>query len=186
MKKAIGIKAYTPSGVYDMGSSKFFGTPTVPAEWENVFGENEIFFCQIRLSDISELDTENKLPHTGYLYIFLDTTLGKYRLKPVVRYYNGDPAIAIDDFNGVVEGYEEYTKEWLMDFYEADETEDCTRLFGFPSDWNYDDQPSELMMQYDPLDNEMGFLDSLDGFMYLFFGNDKRDFEAVTLVEEHS
>ena len=50
-----------------------------------------------------------------------------------------------------------------MEFSEADEDEICTRLFGVPSDWNYADDPPKLLFQYDPLDNEMDFLDTLDG-----------------------
>ena len=73
-----------------------------------------------------------------------------------------------------------------MEFSKADENEICTRLFGVPSDWNYADDPPKLLMQYDPLDNEMDFLDTLDGFVYLFFGKDERDFSQITLQEEYT
>ena len=73
MGKAIKITVKKAPEPYDLGASKFFGTPTVPLAWDGDFCDDEIFFCQIKLSDIAELDTENKLPHTGYLYIFLHT-----------------------------------------------------------------------------------------------------------------
>ena len=186
MSKAIKITAKKAPADYDLGASKFFGTPTVPLAWEKDFYDDELFFCQIRLSDIAKLDTEKKLPHTGYLYVFLHTGNGKYRLTADVRYHNGEPELAIDDFNAAVEEYESYTEAYLMEFSEVDEDEICTRLFGIPSDWNYADAPPQLFMQYDPLDSEMAFLDSLDGFIYFFFGNDSTEINNITLKEEYS
>lgn len=186
MSRAIGIKVKKAPEGYDLGASKFFGTPTVPLSWNGDFYADEIFFCQIKLSDIAELDRENRLPHTGYLYIFLETEEGDYHLKPDVRYYGGEPDLAIDDFNTAVEGYERFNDAYLMEFFEVDEDEICTKLFGSPSDWNYADAPPSLLMQYDPLDNDMCFLDSLDGFVYFFFGEDERKVEHITLWEEYS
>ena len=65
---AIGIKIKKADGNHDPCTSKFFGAPVLPDGWPEMFSEDIIFFGQIRLSDIAELDTENKLPHTGYLY----------------------------------------------------------------------------------------------------------------------
>ena len=186
MNTAIGIKVEKAPEIYDLGASKFFGTPTVPLSWEDDFDDDEIFLCQIRLLDIAPLDKENRLPHSGYLYIFLHTEDGNYNLKPDVRYYAGKPELAIDDFNAAVEGYEQYNDAYLMEFYEVDGSETCTRLFGVPSDWNFADEPPKLLMQYDPLDGNMGFLDSLDGFVYFFFGEDEKDFENIILMEEYS
>ena len=183
---AIGIKVKKAPGDYDLGASKFFGTPTVPLAWEGDFYEDEIFLCQINLADIAHLDKENRLPHTGYLYIFLHTDGGDYNLEADVRYFDGEPELAIDDFNLEVEGYERFNDAYLMEFSEVDENEVCTRLFGVPSDWNYEDEPSKLLLQFDPLDSEMEFLDYLDGFLYFFFGKDENDLEGVTLVEEYS
>ena len=186
MGKAIKITVKKAPEGYDLGASKFFGTPTVPLAWDGDFYEDEIFFCQIRLSDIAELDKENLLPHSGYLYIFLETEDGKYHLKPDVRYYDGEPELAIDEFNAAVDDYEKYTEAYLMEFSKVDEDEVCTRLFGVPSDWNYADDPPKLLLQYDPLDNDTGFLDNLDGFVYFFFGEDEKKFENITLWGEYS
>ena len=92
---AIGISV--KKGTEDEGVSKFFGAPTVPAEWVDSFDDELILFCQIKLEDISELDIEGKLPHAGYLYIFLDTS--NFPFRPVVRIYDGEPDTVIDDFN---------------------------------------------------------------------------------------
>ena len=186
MADAIRIKVKKAPKKYDLGASKFFGTPTVPLAWDGDFYDDEIFFCQIRLSDIAELDKEGRLPHKGYLYVFLHTEDGHYDLHPDVRYSPNEPELAIDDFNLEVEEYERFTEAWLMEFEAADESECCTRLFGVPSDWNYEDEPPKLLMQYDPLDNDMDFLDFLDGFVYLFFGDDGNDLGAITLKEEYT
>ena len=183
---AIGIKVKKAPADHNLGASKFFGTPTVPLAWEGDFYEDEIFLCQINLADIAHLDKENCLPHAGYLYIFLHTDGGDYNLEADVRYFEGEPELAIDDFNLEVDGYGRFNDAYLMEFYEVDDAEDCTRLLGIPSDWNYEDTPPKLLFQFDPLDSEMGFLDHLDGFLYFFFGKDEYDLESVTLVEEYS
>ena len=106
---AIGIKCTRAEAGYDLAASKFFGTPTLPLGWEEEYEESVLFFAQIRLADIAPFDKENRLPHTGYLYLFLDTKDGKYHMRPILRYHDGEPALAIDGFNAVVEGYEQYT-----------------------------------------------------------------------------
>ena len=183
---AIKLTATKAPAEYDLGTSKFFGTPTVPLLWKNDFDEDELFLCQINLSDIASLDKENRLPHTGYLYIFLHTEDGNYSLSPDVRYYDGEPELAIDDFNLALPEYESCNDAYLITFSETDDDEVCTRLFGNPSDWNYEEEAPKLLMQFDPLDNEMGFLDHLDGFLYFCFGKDENDLNAITLLEEYS
>ncbi|MBQ3220614.1 MAG: DUF1963 domain-containing protein [Clostridia bacterium] len=183
---AIRIKVKKAETGYDLGASKFFGTPTVPNGWESDFDEYALFFCQIRLADIAKLDRENRLPHSGYLYIFLDTFGGDYALRASVRYHDGIPTVAIDGFNGETEGYERFTDAWIMEFEETEEDKECTRLFGAPSDWNYQEPPPKLLLQFDPLDGELGFLEHLDGFLYFVFGEDERDFSKITLIGEYS
>ena len=85
MKNAIGIRLKKAPDGCDLGMSKCFGTPTVPLAWEETFSEDEMFFCQIRLSDIAAFDAENRLPHTGYLYVFLHTAHGTRRTSSVRR-----------------------------------------------------------------------------------------------------
>lgn len=183
---AIGIKVKKAPSDYDLGASKFFGTPTVPLAWEEDFYEDEIFLCQINLADIASFDHENRLPHTGYLYIFLHTDGGDYGLEADVRYFGGEPELAVDDFNLEVEGYERFNDAYLMEFCKVDDSEACTRLFGIPSDWNYQDAPPKLLLQFDPLDNDMGFLDHIDGFLYLFFEKNTNDVTKAYLQMEYS
>lgn len=88
---AIGIKIKKADGNHDPCTSKFFGAPVLPDGWLEMFSEDIIFFGQIRLSDIAELDTENKLPHTGYLYLFLDIEM--YPYQSMAYYYDGEPNV---------------------------------------------------------------------------------------------
>ena len=66
---AIGITLKKADSFGDPGKSKFFGDPAVPAVLAEEWDEDVIFFCQIRLSDIADLDTEHRLPDSGYLFI---------------------------------------------------------------------------------------------------------------------
>ncbi|MBR2611518.1 MAG: DUF1963 domain-containing protein [Clostridia bacterium] len=183
---AIGIRLKKAEEGYDPSRSKFFGDPTVPQGWEESFSEDTFFLCQINLEDLASFEEAKVLPDKGYLYIFLDTEEGDYDLRPDVRYTAEDPEVIYDDFNGEVVDYEKFTEAYLMEFYETDDDADGIRLFGVPSDWNYESEAPKMLLQYDPLDNESGFLDHLDGFLYFFFGKDERDFDAITLMEEYS
>lgn len=72
MSRAIGMRVRRAEITDDPGVSKFFGDPTVPNAWCDNWPDDVIFFCQLRLDDIAALDKEDRLPHKGYLYIFLD------------------------------------------------------------------------------------------------------------------
>ena len=162
---AIGINV--TKGVHDEGESKFFGSPAVPADWVDEFDENVIFMCQINLNDIAELDKDNVLPHNGYMYIFLDTV--DYPYQPIVRFSEAEPDTVIDDFNDIDDEFAPLTEGWKMTFSEVADDSEGIRLFGAPKGWAYEEKPPKLLMQYDPLSTEMPFLDSVDGYAYLFY-----------------
>ena len=184
---AIKLTVKKAEGKYDQGRSKFLGNPVLPEKWVNAFDGSVIFLLQIRLEEIKDLDKDNKLPHKGYLYFFLDTVDGDYSLRPIVRYYDGIPTDAVDDFNSVVPGYEDYIEEYLIEFESVDDGDNCTKLLGYPSDWNYQDEPRKLLLQFDPLDPGIEIFDYIDGLFYFFFDeNDEKDFSKVTLMEEYS
>ena len=183
---AIRLKVKKARGKYDKGCSKFFGSPTLPEGLENELDNDTIFLLQIRLSDIKDLDEDNILPHEGYLYFFIDTAGGDYDLKPIVKYYKGEPTTLIDEFNAIVDGYEHLTKEYLVEFERCADDETGNKLLGVPSDWNYMEEPRRMLFQYDPLDVDMGFLTSLDGLLYFFFDGKNDDFDNISLMEEYS
>ena len=172
---AIGIKIKKAEGKRDLGASKFFGAPVLPDGWLEMFSEDIIFFAQIRLSDIAELDTENKLPHTGYLYIFLDIEMFPY--QAMAYYYDGEPNVVVDDFNEAEPQFAHLNEDWLMSFEPVNEDFDGIRLFGVPSsDYETDE---ELLLQFDPLAENTGFLDNIDGYVYFFFGEGKYRIDSI-------
>ena len=184
MSNAIGIKVTKATGDYDLGASKFFGAPTLPKEWTNIFSDDEIFFCQIKCEDIAEFDTENRLPHSGYIYVFLDVE--SYPYTPRVLYFNGTPDTVLDGFNDEIDKAGNITEEWLMHFNTANEAADGIKMLGTPADWNYSEEPPKVFLQYDPLESEMGFRDSVDGYIYLLFGEQSDRLEDIIYTEERS
>ncbi len=183
----IRIKTKKAEGKYDVGASKMLGDPVLPEALADSLPQTAMFLMQIRLEDIKELDEENLLPHEGYLYFFLDTEDGLYSLKPIVKYVKEEPTHHIEGFNEIVEGFEEYTHDFLIEFEKCEEDADGNKLLGCPSDWQYAQEPERLLFQLDPLaDPEMGILNILDGFIYFFFDEDMKNFDKVKLVEDIS
>ncbi len=165
MPNAIRIRLERAPADYDLGASKFFGDPTVPAAWVERFAEDIVFFGQIRLSDIAPHDPAGRLPHTGYLYFFLD--VAQYPYDIWVDYYDGEPDALIEEFNEAEPAFAHLNQAFLMSFSPCGEDEDGTRLFGRPSSGYEADAP--LLLQFDPLDTATGFLEEADGYAYVFY-----------------
>ena len=183
---AIRLKVKKAVGDYDLGASKFLGSPTLPKRLVNAFNDQTIFLLQLRLSDLKELDEENLLPHEGYLYIFLDVSNSEYSLKPIVKYTKSVPTHCLNGFNDIVDGYEQYSDDYLIEFEKCDDCEQGNKLFGKPCDWPYLEEAKPLLLQFDPLASEMGIFSHLDGYIYLFFGQDKKAFKDVSIVMDIS
>ena len=183
---AIKLRLHKASGKYDLGASKFLGSPVLPQRWLNIFNDQTIFLMQLRLSDIKDLDEDNVLPHEGYLYIFLDVSNSEYSLKPIVKYTKSAPTHCLNGFNDIVDGYEQYVDDYLIEFEKCDDYENGNKLLGKPNDWNYANEPNALLLQFDPLDSEMCIFSHLDGLIYFFIGEDKKTFKDVIIMEEVS
>lgn len=179
---AIGIKIKKAADGHDPDASKFFGAPVIPAAWQDMFSDDVIFFAQIRLSDIAELDCENRLPHTGYLYLFLDVEM--YPYQAMAYYFDGEPNVVIDDFNEAEPQFAHLCEDWVMTFEAADDAADGIKLFGAPSSGYQSD--TALLLQFDPLASDTGFLENIDGYAYFFFGEDARDIDAVSFAIDRS
>ena len=179
---AIGIRIHKPEGAHDLSASKFCGVPVLPAGWLDRFSDDVIFFAQIRLADIAKLDTENKLPHTGYLYLFLDVEMYPYQV--LTYYYNGEPNVVIDDFNEAEPQFSYLNQDWLMSFELSDDKAEGIKLFGVPSSGYETDK--ELLLQFDPLSANTGFLEDVDGYAYFFFGKDRNNVDEMEFVIDRS
>ncbi len=144
----IGIKVEKAHGEYDPGTSKFFGSPTMPEEWLNdgTIGDADFFFCQLKLSEFAKYNTCKFLPDKGFIYIFLSEENGKF--IPNVRYSDDEPDTLIDDFNAGFDGFGDIESEYSIDFFETDSTEDGTCIL-------IEDGEELVLLQYDPLDDNM-------------------------------
>ena len=184
---AIRIKVKKAEGEYDQGLSKMLGNPVLPKKLMDSLPSTAMFLMQIRLEDIAEFDEDNVLPHKGYLYFFLDTENGAYSLKPIVEYYAGEPTHFVDGFNDIVDGFEEYNQDYLIEFEKCDDEADGNKLLGHPADWQYQETTDRLLLQLDPLaDEEMNLFSTFDGFLYFFFEGEKIDFKKIKLIEDIS
>lgn len=179
---AIGMQVEKAEGDYDPAQSKFFGAPVIPGAWKDRFHDDIVFFAQIRLSELAHLDPENRLPHTGYLYFFLDAEMyPSDQLDMWVEYYPGEPDMIVDDFNEASPIPQGLNQDWLITFHAAVPGQDGTKLLGVPSDPDVHTEGAGLLLQYAPLDFEgVPFLSGLDGYAYVFFGSDPTDYDAVT------
>lgn len=188
---AIRLNIKKAEGQREPNVSRFLGNPVLPDGWVNSFPKTVMFFMQINLADIAKYDKENRLPHKGYLYFFLDTADGEYDLEPIVRYYDGEPLDVVDNFNELVPGYEQYVNEYIIEFEECEDDTDGIRLLGVPNDWNYAEEARQLLLQFDPLTvaEDIGIFANIDGLFY-FFLNEGEEFHNevvdVELMEEFS
>lgn len=182
---AIGMRLKPSEAPLSPERSKFFGSPTMPIEWGDDFYDDTMFFCQINLEELAPFDTAGFFKKDGFLYVFFDTEGGEYSLLPIIRYSNCPTAI-FDGFNSEVVGFEQYTNEVEIEFYETDDYADGMRLLGYPTAWQYGEEAPRLLMQIDHLDAGLGFLDHLDGYTYLALGDDVDGFSDVTLIQDYS
>lgn len=182
MSKTIKITLKKAEKGYDLRASKLFGAPVFPEEWADKFTEDIIFFGQIRLADIAAFDTDNRLPHTGYLYLLLDTEV--YPYTAWAGHYDGEVKLVIEDFNEVEPRFAHLNQAFLMSFEEAEEDYDGTKLFGIPS--SEPDEDGELLLQFDPIDEPTGFLAEIDGYAYFFFGEGDERIDGVRFVIDRS
>lgn len=144
----IGIKVEKAHGEYDPGTSKFFGAPTMPEEWltDGTVGDDDFFFCQLKLSEFKNFDGNALSDKTGFIYIFLTRNGEDY--TPNVRYCEKEPETLIDDFNAGFEIFDEMETDFSIDFFETQNTSDGTAILV--------EKGEEItLLQYDPLDSNM-------------------------------
>ena len=76
------------------------------------------------------------------------------------------------------------TDTYVITFEKVDAGYEGTKLLGYPSnDVDDSDDRCGLLLQYDPLDFDVPFLSTLDGYAFVFFGDDDEDkFSGVDYV----
>ena len=160
----------------DESCSKFFGRPCLPESMGEPYPDDGVFFAQIRCSDIKDLDPECRLPHEGYLYFFLDAEMYPSNdLYMMVDHTTDELKVVIDDYNECC-NIKGLTDTYVITFEKVDAGYEGTKLLGYPSnDVDDSDDRSGLLLQYDPLDFDVPFLSTLDGYAFVFFGEDDED-----------
>ena len=106
------------------GKSHWWGFPDLPeiCEWPcNEDGDLLTFICQISLEDISELDSDNRLPHKGMIWFFAD----------------------LDYFLGDLDAPCGGTGEWEPGTFKVLYSEDCSDLLTHEYYWE-DGEPAVL------------------------------------------
>ena len=106
------------------GKSHWWGFPDLPeaCEWPcNEDGDLLTFICQISLEDISELDSENRLPHKGMIWFFAE----------------------LDYFLGDLDAPCGGTGEWEPGTFKVLYSEDCSDLLTHEYYWE-DGEPAVL------------------------------------------
>ena len=151
--------------------SKFFGNPCLPEFLCDKYPDDSVFFAQIRCEDLKDLDPDCRLPHEGYLYFFLDAEMyPSEQLYMMVDYCPEEPEYVLDDYNldGNIKGLND---SYVITFEKVDADYEGTKLLGRPSN-DVDDEGNKggLLLQYDPLDFDVPFLSSCDGYAFVFFG----------------
>ena len=123
--KTMAIKINIQPTAEDLaGKSHWWGFPDLPeiCEWPcNEDGDLLTFICQISLEDISELDSENRLPHKGMIWFFAD----------------------LDYFLGDLDAPCGGTGEWEPGTFKVLYSEDCSDLLTHEYYWE-DGEPAVL------------------------------------------
>ena len=181
MHKAIRIKLQKAERGYDPSASHFFGSLAIPGKWRDEMHDEMIFIGQIRLTDIADLDEENRLPHTGMLYFFLDVenSSAEEPAEAVVRWYDGEPNAILDDVNVDSPFPETMDEAFMMEFEPCEPDAAGMKLFGEPS--GLQEGHGRLLLQYDPSDlPEVSFLQTAERCACFMFGEDESRLEDVT------
>ncbi|MBR6769690.1 MAG: DUF1963 domain-containing protein [Lachnospiraceae bacterium] len=181
---AMKVRKVQPGEKIDESCSKFFGMPCLPECIQDPYPDDGVFFAQIRCEDIKDLDDECRLPHEGYLYFFLDAEMyPSDQLYMMVDYSLEEPKYVIEDYNEAC-NIKGLTDTYMITFEKADAGYNGTKLLGYPSnDVDDSDDRTGLLLQYDPQEFDVPFLATLDGYAFVFFGEDEKNkFNGVDYI----
>ena len=173
---AMKVRKVEPGEEIDEGCSKFFGSPTVPESLKDPYPDDGVFFAQIRCEDLGDLDPECRLPHEGYLYFFLDAEMyPSDDLYMMVKHTLEEPKYILDDYNEEC-NIKGLTDTYVITFEKVDAGYSGTKLLGYPSnDVDDSDDRGGLLLQYDPLEFDVPFLSTCDGYAFVFFGDSEEN-----------
>ena len=181
MNTAIGIQIRKAEKSYPQTASRMLGSAKIPLEWMvNELYESDLFFCQLALADLAHLDPLGRLPHTGYLYVFLQMRSQNRAPTARVLYFDGKPDYFLFDANEDIEGYEHLTVTYAIEFSKVDADATGTKLLGVPNPRGALSDVPQLLLQFDPRESKVGFLQDLGGTLCIFFGPEGRALAGAT------
>lgn len=161
----------------DLEDSKFFGDALFPESWleDDIFSPDEMFFCQINLTELYESVGKTVLPESGLIYFFID--YGK-KTTAKVRYFDGE-ADAYTAFNEDYEcDYDVFT-DWKIEFSSGGG--DGTALLA--TDENV--EPGSIaLLRYCPKDSPLDFMSESGLNIYFIITSDdlkNRRFENAVI-----
>lgn len=177
MGYGILMKIRKGCGDHFIGASKFFGAPLIP---ENIKDKVRglIFLCQIKLEDIAELDPDNLLPHSGYLYFFVDKKQSKP--SPVVLYTNKQPDTALIAYNAG-KSNADIDADWPIIFEKCGEYDDGLRLLGKTKVSKFCEK--KVLLQYDSMFSVYHFWDDTPTKIF-FICKDYSRFDNCKIIVE--
>lgn len=177
MGYGILMKIRKGCGEHFIGASKFFGAPLIPEDMKDkVHGLT--FLCQIKLEDIAELDPDNLLPHSGYLYFFVDKKQNKP--NPVVLYTNQQPDTALIAYNAG-KSNADIDADWPIIFEKCGEYDDGLRLLGKTKVSKF--CKKKVLLQYDPMFSVYHFWDDTPAKTF-FICKDYSRFDNCKIIVE--
>ena len=171
-KYSIKMSVVRETEIKDKGASRFFGIPYVPSSMKDNYIDDFFYLAQIRLSDIAELDTENILPHDGYLYLVVDAEMyPSDALYIYAEHTDEEPDTQLYGLNSQSQVGLTDDISYAITFSRAAPDEDCTRLLGVPSGNREID--GKLLLQYKPSDfTNVPFYEKLKGYIYVYYEGD--------------
>ena len=174
---ALHVRKVMPDEEVDEACSKFFGAPCLPESLKDKYPDDSVFFAQINCAELKDFDPDNRLPHEGYLYFFLDAEMyPSDDLYMLVDHSLEEPKYVIDDYNQESPISEGLNEAYIITFEKVDADYAGTKLLGIPSN-NVDDNDLRpgLLLQYDPIEFDVPFLATCDGYAFVFFGETEED-----------
>ena len=162
--------------------SCFFGSPDIPTMYLRFVEDDEFFFAQINLMELSKVYNSVLLPSKGMLYFFIRLS----DFKPIIRYYpkNGydEDKMARVDFNDNLNTGFNITKEYKIKFIHTHKR--LTSLM-LDEETKYPEMlPNEvILLQYDQ--KCCSKILEVDGLIIFVIDRDEllhRNYEAVRML----
>lgn len=182
MSKPINFKLKKVRFEQKWERSCFFGSPDIPTMYLRIVEDEEMFFAQFNLEEVTRVYNNVLLPNKGMLYFFIRLT----DYKPIIRYYskNGynEEKKARVDFNNNIETPLDFTTEYRVKFIHSHKIFPCVLL---DEETKYDEMlPDEIiLLKYDQRENPKILM--TDGILLFVIPREEliqRNYEAVRLL----